>query len=60
MWKYLPTGETFSSRLEAKMKLGHGFANRAIRYRELILINDTALAYDEYTISTNPEETIRA
>lgn len=42
------------------MKLGHGFANRAIRYRELILINDTALAYDEYTISTNPEETIRA
>lgn len=56
MWIYKPTGEIFKNRLDAKLKLGHSFCNGAIKYGDLIFTNDTTLAYDEYTISTNSEK----
>jgi hypothetical protein len=38
MLKYIPTGEIFSNRLEAKLKLGHSNFNKIIRkHPELIV-----------------------
>ena len=36
--KYLPTGETFSNRKEAKIGLGHANYNRALKNGELAFI----------------------
>ena len=41
MLKYIPTGEIFSNRLEAKLKLGHSNFNKIIRkHPELIVFID--------------------
>lgn len=48
IWIYKPTKQTFKNRLEAKMKLGSGFVNGAIKYGDLILTNDTTSAFYEY------------
>lgn len=36
--KHIPSGETFENRKEAKLALGHGKFNRAIRDGEIIFI----------------------
>jgi hypothetical protein len=38
MLKYIPTGEVFSNRLEAKLKLGHANFNRIARKHPELLI----------------------
>lgn len=56
MLYYRPTKETFSNRLEAKLKLGHHNFNKIVHEHpeDLIFINDkNALAIDEKKVFAN-------
>lgn len=37
--KYLPTGQIFDNRKEAKMALGHGKYNKALKNKEIVFVD---------------------
>lgn len=55
MWVYKPTGQKFETRKDAKNILGNRFAQGAIKYGDLIFINDSTFANNGNTIYTNTE-----
>lgn len=56
MWIYTLTGQKFKTRKEAKLVLGSGFANGAIKHGDLIFINDSTSADYGNTIHQDTKE----
>lgn len=41
--KHLPSGKTFSNRKEAKLMMGHGYYNRALKNGDMVFVTSYSI-----------------